>query len=171
MSGGDVRGSIVRGPAPLPDGRARVVPMEARFALSLTQPWASAMALGLKRIETRSWSTALRGPIAIHASKGFPLAAKAFALCEAYPYIKHEPEWFPRGAIVAVGVLSDVVPTEILLPHLMPQEEFWGNYEPGRFGWVFDRILPLLAPVPATGRLGIWTMPADVQAAVREALP
>lgn len=143
--------------------------MEVRFALSLTQPWASAMALGLKRIETRSWSTALRGPIAIHASKGFPLTARAFALCEAYPYIKHEPEWFPRGAIVAVGILTDVVPTERLRPHLTPREEFFGDYAEGRFGWVFEGIRAVRA-VPATGHLGIWTMPADVQLAVREQL-
>ena len=141
--------------------------MEARFALSVTQPWASAMALGLKRIETRSWSSGLRGPIAIHASKGFPLAAREFALCEAYPYIKHEPEWFSRGAIVAVGILTDVVATESLRPHLTQQEEFFGDYGPGRFGWVF-REIRAIAPVPATGRLGIWTMPDAVRAAVHE---
>jgi hypothetical protein len=128
------------------------------------------MALGLKRIETRSWSTALRGPVAIHASKGFPLAARDFALCEAYPYLKHEPEWFPRGAIVAVGILTDVVPTERLRQHLMPREEFFGDYGDGRFGWIFEGIRALRTPVPATGRLGIWTMPPDVQAAVREQL-
>lgn len=38
-------------------------------ALSLHQPWASCIALGLKRIETRGWKTAHRGPLAIHASK------------------------------------------------------------------------------------------------------
>lgn len=144
--------------------------METRFALSLTQPWASAMALGHKRIETRSWSTALRGPIAIHASKGFPLSARAFALCEAYPYFEQPPEWFPRGAIVAVGILTDVVPTPSIASHITPTEEFFGDYAPGRFGWIFDRIQPLRTPVPATGRLGIWTMPPDVRAAVGDQL-
>lgn len=38
-------------------------------AVSLHQPWASAVALGAKRIETRSWSTKYRGPLAIHAAK------------------------------------------------------------------------------------------------------
>lgn len=42
-------------------------------AISLTQPWASLIALGYKRIETRSWSTTYRGPLAIHATSGFPL--------------------------------------------------------------------------------------------------
>src|SRR5437868_804524 len=38
-------------------------------ALSLWQRWASAMALGWKRIETRHWSLSYRGLLAIHAAK------------------------------------------------------------------------------------------------------
>lgn len=38
-------------------------------ALTLHQPWASLIAVGLKTIETRSWSTKYRGPLAIHAGK------------------------------------------------------------------------------------------------------
>lgn len=36
--------------------------------LTLHQPWASLIALGVKTIETRSWSTQYRGPLAIHAA-------------------------------------------------------------------------------------------------------
>lgn len=50
-------------------------------AISLTQPWATLVAVGSKRIETRSWQTSYRGRLAIHASKGFPGEAKR--LCEA----------------------------------------------------------------------------------------
>lgn len=38
-------------------------------ALTIRQPWASLIALGVKTIETRSWPTKYRGPIAIHAGK------------------------------------------------------------------------------------------------------
>lgn len=38
-------------------------------AISLWQPWASLIAHGVKTIETRSWSTPYRGPLAIHAAK------------------------------------------------------------------------------------------------------
>lgn len=41
-------------------------------ALTLWQPWASLVALGIKTIETRSWSTQYRGPLAIHAAKRKP---------------------------------------------------------------------------------------------------
>lgn len=36
-------------------------------ALTIRQPWASLIAHGVKTIETRSWSTEYRGPLAIHA--------------------------------------------------------------------------------------------------------
>jgi activating signal cointegrator 1 len=36
--------------------------------LTLWQPWASLISLGVKSIETRSWSTQYRGPLAIHAA-------------------------------------------------------------------------------------------------------
>ncbi len=37
-------------------------------ALTLWQPWATLVAIGAKRVETRSWSTSYRGPLAIHAA-------------------------------------------------------------------------------------------------------
>ena len=36
--------------------------------MTLHQPWASLVALGVKTIETRGWSTNYRGPLAIHAA-------------------------------------------------------------------------------------------------------
>lgn len=41
-------------------------------ALTLHQPWASLIALGYKTIETRSWATSHRGPLAIHAGTRRP---------------------------------------------------------------------------------------------------
>ena len=43
--------------------------------LTLLQPWAMLVALEAKRIETRSWGTWYRGPLAIHADKRMPKAA------------------------------------------------------------------------------------------------
>ena len=41
-------------------------------ALTLWEPWATLIALGVKRYETRSWGTKYRGPLAIHAAKRRP---------------------------------------------------------------------------------------------------
>ena len=41
---------------------------DAVKVLTLTQPWATLVAIGAKKIETRSWSASYRGPLAIHAA-------------------------------------------------------------------------------------------------------
>lgn len=50
--------------APFPPALA---PMKA---LSIRQPWASLIVLGIKDIENRTWTTRERGTILVHASKG-----------------------------------------------------------------------------------------------------
>src|SRR6185312_15053079 len=55
------------------------LPRASIRTISLTQPWASLVMLGAKKIETRSWPApkAMIGQrIAIHASKGFPPDAR-----------------------------------------------------------------------------------------------
>ena len=86
-------------------------------AISLWQPWASAMAIGAKQIETRGWSTNYRGPVAIHAAKRLK-KREMFDLANSLPFcavFQHELmpsfwcqklcEILPFGAIVAIGDL------------------------------------------------------------------
>jgi hypothetical protein len=90
-------------------------------ALSLWQPWASLVALGHKRIETRSWSTRYRGPLVIHASKRCEaIDLGDFTVEDDTPrsspkqYLLRGPiSWpyrLPMGAVVATCELIDVVP-------------------------------------------------------------
>jgi hypothetical protein len=69
-------------------------------ALSLTQPWASAIADGVKLWETRSWSTKHRGPLAICSTKAAP----------EQPLIYGRGKPMPRGFVLAVVDLVDVLP-------------------------------------------------------------
>ena len=138
-------------------------------AISLWQPWASAIPLGLKRIETRHWSTAFRGELAIHAAKRFGPEEREFAQVERT--LGRLPERLPLGAIVAVVTLRDVRSTdELVTEGIGAIEKLYGNYEPGRFGWLLSEIRPLREPVPCTGRQGFWTLPDDTAAAVRAAI-
>ena len=90
-------------------------------ALTLTQPWAALVAIGAKHIETRSWATSYRGPLAIHAAKGIGSVGGAMglmSLCRTEPFraallaggILGTP-LLPRGAIIATCELIDCVPT------------------------------------------------------------
>ena len=147
----------------------------------MTQPWASLVAVGENRIETRSWSTPHRGPLAIHAAKGFP--ADARALCATRPFREAlarggytDASELPRGAVIALVNVDDVIAFDRrtladvrarsargLLP---PHEADFGDFSPGRYGWVLSDVRPLRVPVPARGMLGLWEMPAEVEAEV-----
>ena len=78
--------------------------------LTLHQPWASLVALGVKTIETRSWSTQYRGPLAIHAGSS-KVGATQCSECWDAIYREYDREnELPLGAIVATCTLVDVVP-------------------------------------------------------------
>ena len=71
-------------------------------ALTLLQPWASLVAIGVKRWETRAWRTSYAGPLAIHASKGFPDDARLLAHEEEMLGHLPSPTALPRQAVLAV---------------------------------------------------------------------
>lgn len=139
--------------------------------LTLTQPWASAVAIGIKHIETRSWRTDYRGPLLIHAAKGFPAYAIEFARTELALGRGVNP--IPRGAVVAVAGLVDVrVAEEVALDLGVDGglERLYGDYSPGRWAWILEHVRVLDEPVPCRGALSLWTPPPDVLQAVKRQL-
>ncbi len=76
------------------------------YALSIKQPWAALLVHGRKTIEVRSWPTARRGRILIHAAH-IPDDRP-----EAWAHINPELEPFARqlGGILGVAELSACVP-------------------------------------------------------------
>lgn len=137
-------------------------------ALSLTQPWAEAVAALIKEWETRSWSTNYRGPLVIHAAKGFPAYAREFADVEHT--IGRMPARVPLGAIVAVTTLTDVRPTVEVALEVSALERLYGDYSPGRFAWRLEGTRRLAEPIPCKGALGLWTPPPDVLETLRAAI-
>lgn len=95
-------------------------------ALTVRQPWAQLIALGVKSIETRSWSTGFRGPLAVHAGRALPpkgdLHIGDYTVMwngdDTWGMARHRPTYdqstwvrrLPLGAVVAVADLVDVVP-------------------------------------------------------------
>lgn len=122
--------------------------------LTLTQPWASLVASGHKRFETRSWRTSYRGVLLIHAAKGFPPEARAFAAEERA--LGRIPERIPRAAVVAVACLTDVRPVEQVAPFVSGLERHLGDYSPDRYAWQLEDVRSLEEPVPWSGALGLW---------------
>lgn len=137
--------------------------------LTLTQPYASAVALRIKRVETRSWRTGYRELIAIHAAKGFPLYARDFAAIESA--LGRIPERLPLSQIVAVARLADCRPTEEVSHQISAIERRFGDYTPGRWAWILDDVEPLAEPVPYKGALGLWRMPDSMRFLLRRYMP
>lgn len=127
--------------------------------ISLWQPWATAIAVGNKLIETRHWSTPYRGRIAIHAAKRWDQAQKDFASIEHT--LGRLPKRIPFGAVIATADLVDIRSTDELLATLRvnPIEKIYGNYEPGRFGWILENIIALPEPIPFKGAQGFFNVP------------
>lgn len=130
--------------------------------LSLNQPWATLVAIGAKRYETRSWKTSHRGPIAIQAARSFPRDYQA--LCDVWPFAKYigSANLLPRGVIVAVAVLQDIHPTAAIARSLNPdrladaEELNFGDYTAGRWAWELTKVQRLKDPVFYWGHQGLW---------------
>ena len=141
-------------------------------ALTLTQPWATLVANGSKRIETRSWSTLYRGHLAIHAAKGYPKWAKE--TCEEEDFataLDQEVAGLPTGCVLAVCRLVSCIPTRELQTNrliecdptascgpflLTAKERRFGDYEPGRWAWLLADVTRLPNPIYVKGALGLW---------------
>lgn len=137
-------------------------------AITLWQPWASAMAAGLKTVETRSWATSYRGPLAIHASArkvhtadmGLVRAlGRALRVDVARTNPKALADALPRGAVLGVVELYDVVlmsRVSALHDVMTAQEMSWGDWKPDRFAWLCRPVVWFPEPVPAKGAQGLW---------------
>lgn len=153
------------------------------YALSLTQPWASLVACGEKRIETRSWPTHLRGLIAIHAAKGFPRDARALLSLHPFQSALQRPNvWvdengtLPRAAIIAVVELthcyrfSGDIELDLAGVAAAEHEAAFGNYAEGRYGYVLEKARRLAIPIPVRGWQRFWRVPSDLGERIVESL-
>lgn len=153
-------------------------------AITLHQPWASLIACGEKRLESRSWPIAYRGQIAVHAAAKVPSYARA--LMEKDPrfvealdrhHLAHDPRELPAGAVLAVAEIVGCHKVEAVgcsrsrdeadswhvryryVEELVPIEEqelVFGNIAPHRWVWELQNVRAI-EPVPAKGQQGIWT--------------
>ena len=121
--------------------------------LSLWQPHAQAIALGLKPYETRHWPTRYRGPLAVHAAKRLWNPADSWDQ-EALRQLGDTPTVY--GAVVCIADLVDCIPTAQLIGRLSEIEEFWGNFGPDRFAFRLENIRVLEQPLPYRGMQGFF---------------
>ncbi|MFD1772998.1 ASCH domain-containing protein [Paenibacillus rhizophilus] len=137
--------------------------------ITIWQPWATLIALGEKKFETRSWATKHRDSIAIHAGKKVDKA-----ICQKEPFrsvlAKHgyTVNNLPTGSVVAVCRLADCLQViegcggEVKLESpsqsiaIGDKENAFGLFDAGRFAWELTDVRLLPKPIPAKGMQGLW---------------
>jgi hypothetical protein len=133
----------------------------------LWQPWATLIAVGAKRVETRSWPPPpdlLGQRIAVHAAKerrelemaAVPVFTRRLAGAQ-----------LPLGAVVATARLVAFAP---ITPDLAawieardPDERAFGDYTvPGRWAWLLRDVQAVNPPVTFRGRQRIFDVPDEL---------
>lgn len=160
--------------------------------LSLLQPWATLVVIGAKKIETRSWDTKYRGEILIHASRGTKREIQDMLCKDPFFSVLNKTGYklfgqpgqrkkitdnLPRGAIIGKAKLVTTSTTEffqqcsggIPLNEKGPyNKEHWeeelafGDYSPGRYGWLLSDPVQFEKPIPYKGELGLRDCSDDV---------
>lgn len=121
-------------------------------ALTLWQPYASAIAVGLKKYETRSWKTSYRGPLVIHASVK-PLTKEYQLLANQY----HIP--IVSGEIAAIVELVEYqIMTQELITSQSQVEIDLGDWRVGRYAWKFENIRLPKQSIKISGHQGLWNI-------------
>ncbi len=134
--------------------------------LTIIQPWATLIATGMKRYETRSWATRSLGPIAIHAGRRTTQAEEYIGdVMDAAPAVfdaigVEDADDLPFGCVIATGWLTGCLATAGLSVDDM--ERALGDFSPGRFAWRIDRVSRLATPVPMRGAPGLWPVDAAI---------
>lgn len=160
--------------------------------LSVRNPWASLIVLGLKGIENRTWTTNYRGRIAIHASSKPSEIAAYRQFLEDPPLVEdhsrqgfvdyldeefdpEDPENQETSVIIGTVEIVDVIDTEAddfdesQLDIKSPGFDFtweFAAFGDVRYLWVLANPMAFETPIGCHGKLNLWNLTPELQAAV-----
>jgi len=116
-------------------------------AITIWQPWASAIACGIKTIEVRKWRTDYRGRILIHAGQKRDGSREAVRLAERLDALAVA---LPTGVVVSVGEMTDC-------RRLIGKDETGACCVcVGLWGFILKDMTQLYNPVRCAGNYGLW---------------
>ena len=122
-------------------------------ALTIRQPWATLIMLGVKRYEFRSWKTKFRGEDLIHAGKGIDKEA-------VERLKKYLPEGeLPLGKILGKVNITDCVPMSEEFASMLSKEnnDIYTTHSFSRnYGFKLEDVEVFDTPIDAKGQLGFW---------------
>lgn len=130
-------------------------------ALSVRQPWASLIVLGLKDIENRTWWTGERGTILVHAAKGMTRDEYESAIEFAVQAIQADPRQAGKPKTTTLrelGFAFDELPRGGIVGQVDIVDCVTGSRSPwymGEVGFVLANAKPLPFR-PLKGALGFF---------------
>ncbi len=139
--------------------------------LSVRQPWASLIVLGIKKVENRSWTTDYRGRLLIHASARLEVRNWSDVVDVAGPPLGIDEELdltdegltlpalsaLPLSAIIGSVELFDCVDVDDV-----PEEFDDAGFAGGPVCWLLRDPRPLAKPFACKGALRLWTPPSSL---------
>lgn len=124
-------------------------------AITIWQPYAVAIRMGLKHYETRSWPTKYRGPIVIHAAQKQPVARER----ELIQKHKIPADKIEYGVPILVCEIEDcILITKDLIKTLSTTEIDFGNWCVGGYAWKLKIIKKLNGYNRISGQQGMWNI-------------
>jgi hypothetical protein len=152
-------------------------------ALTIRQPWATALMWGGKDVENRPRPIRYRGLLLIHAGLAHPdwaehqqaevLAGQKFGWLATRRVSASEvarARFWPEHT----GALGVILGTLMVTGCHHARVDGEGSCSPwaqdGQWHWQVAAAQPFERAVPCRGRLGLWRLPEDVEKAVREQL-
>lgn len=140
-------------------------------ALTISQPYATLIAVGQKFVENRTWESFYHGPLLIHAGKG----------TQYLTAVAMKQRNLPTGCIVAacrmiacvhVPSLKDRINKNMPYPHLaIAQMRAIAEHAhtEGPFAFVLGEVQKI-TPVPCAGAQGLWKPTPEIITAVERQL-
>jgi len=128
-------------------------------ALTIWQPYASLIVLGLKEFETRIWETKYRGPLVIHAAKRKMRIRQLLLidwLLSNVPDVYHDQlRDPPYGAAVGRVELVDCKHQDNYRGFISERERQVGNWDVD-YAWKLANPVQFESPISAKGYQGLW---------------
>jgi hypothetical protein len=131
-------------------------------ALTICQPWAWAIVHGPKRIENRTWPTAYRGPLLIHAGMNRTWYT---------PILNDGSNVPPANALVYGALIGMATLVDCCRPDKLKEPWHSSPFAEGPICWALAEIRPFAHPLPMKGAQGLWNVPGDLDDLVRELMP
>ncbi|MBN8523803.1 MAG: ASCH domain-containing protein [Planctomycetes bacterium] len=142
------------------------------LGISVWQPWASLIAAGAKRYETRSWQppASLIGQRLAICSSRTAEGLHDTAQDDAFNRLclrRLGQRQLPMGRVVAVVTVEGcIATTSRAARRIGVRERLVGDWSPGRYAWRLADVQTLAAPVPVTGSQRFFYLPPRVLARV-----